>query len=1017
MSYKQLDAVAALTRASDLETVGKTVEAHALLAKALSNKKTHGVWSPELRDAVHKFIDISVRLRKPADLRSVLTHYRASCQTAQALPTVAQQAATAFETAVRRFISQATKAVHQLVPPDDAAAIAAVSYGEDHVSEEYTPEMLTNIAFGGEEINRDSKDRNNAQNAISFLWESYRTVLEVIKSGRQELYQDMAIQAVQFCQLYRRRFEFRRLCVMLRDHTAGMLVAVNNAAAAAAAAAAGDKTALEKVASSSIPSVSDFQAQTLRIRRAQLDCAAALEAWTSVNDLIVDIADVLFPPGSSAAQANSAALAAGTASTQMTNLINQAKITAPSRVETLFHIFRHLAAFLWEGKNHLYHAHALFKLYQLYDAVPQEALGDDPMFKDKATLAAACICAALSISVDQTNEKQDTIIDEAQAEADATAAANKEAKDAKDAIVSGAPTASQQDARMMSILECSREATRSKLITRFVEEGVILTAPAVTHPLVVALEQNVSPLAMHRMVAPALQYFESNDILGRYIPAIRDGYIFTLVQRLAQVFTTISIDKFIGLVPNTEWSLIQRLLLRYSSQWLVPLRIDHAQRVITFLPPPLEATSLATRLTTLVNMTTALARTCEALSMGPNGLAIAAENAANERRDVFRLVRGELAAEHAAVSARINLIDQRIQQEERELAAKLEAEIEAKREAELARKREELKRKEEEARRAAEEKKQLEEKQRQEDELKVYEDYVQKTLSQLPEHMLQSKVAKKVVSLAGRIREAGKEELLRASRKLEAEQRADRERRRKEEFKRLDYTIRAIREEEKPLLVERERKLAEEYDAREKERVEVERKANYENWQKARALLLRIQPVVPLHRAYADSKFAAQREAYQAALIQHQKQMAEYQKKLAEWEAYRQRQREEEARARREEEARQEAIRRQEQEEAEARRREEAAASSWRRSEDTSRPMRMGGGIQSIGAGVTAGSTGSWRSSSASTPGPNLTRTPSGGPSRSFGSSAAGGASSSVAPGSWRQSSVQADNKQQPARK
>lgn len=55
---------------------------------------------------------------------------------------------------------------------------------------------------------------------FKFLWETYRTILDVLRNNArlEALYAMTAAKAFQFCQAYKRTTEFRRLCDILRNH-------------------------------------------------------------------------------------------------------------------------------------------------------------------------------------------------------------------------------------------------------------------------------------------------------------------------------------------------------------------------------------------------------------------------------------------------------------------------------------------------------------------------------------------------------------------------------------------------------------------------------------------------------------------------------------------------------------------------------------------------------------------------------------------------------------------------------
>lgn len=87
------------------------------------------------------------------------------------------------------------------------------------LDEDASPEDIM-LSYVSGDKSKDRTDREVVTPWFRFLWESYRSVLEILRTNPklEQLYAMTANRAFSFCITYRRTAEFRRLCDILRQH-------------------------------------------------------------------------------------------------------------------------------------------------------------------------------------------------------------------------------------------------------------------------------------------------------------------------------------------------------------------------------------------------------------------------------------------------------------------------------------------------------------------------------------------------------------------------------------------------------------------------------------------------------------------------------------------------------------------------------------------------------------------------------------------------------------------------------
>lgn len=145
----------------------------------------------------------------------------------------------------------------------------------DDLEASETPESIL-LSTVSSDVSKDRTDRAVVTPWLKFMWETYRTVLDILRNnGRLELsYQKTASQALEFCQKYARKTEFRRLCDLLRNH-------LQNAAK------------YQNQPHGINLNDADTLQRHLDTRFAQLNAAVAMELWQEAFRSVEDIHNLL----------------------------------------------------------------------------------------------------------------------------------------------------------------------------------------------------------------------------------------------------------------------------------------------------------------------------------------------------------------------------------------------------------------------------------------------------------------------------------------------------------------------------------------------------------------------------------------------------------------------------------------------------------------------------------------------------------------------------------------------------
>jgi translation initiation factor 3 subunit A len=160
------------------------------------------------------YLNLCLKLHKSREAKDGLHQYRNLSQS---------QAPGSLEKVIRYLMEQAEKKCMEAKISADAVPDIGDSGGgggddDDHFGAT-SPQAILLSTMSADPA-KTQRDSTLLMPSLRFLWETYRTVLDILKSNSklEHVYHAAAIGALHFCRVYKRRTEFRRLCDMFRLH-------------------------------------------------------------------------------------------------------------------------------------------------------------------------------------------------------------------------------------------------------------------------------------------------------------------------------------------------------------------------------------------------------------------------------------------------------------------------------------------------------------------------------------------------------------------------------------------------------------------------------------------------------------------------------------------------------------------------------------------------------------------------------------------------------------------------------
>ncbi|XP_043699412.1 eukaryotic translation initiation factor 3 subunit A-like [Telopea speciosissima] len=516
----------ALKRAEELINVGQKQAALQALHDLITSKR-YRAWQKTLERIMFKYVELCVDMRKSRFAKDGLIQYRIVCQ---------QVNVNSLEEVIKHFMHLSTEKAEQA--RSQAQALEEALDVDDLEADKRPEDLMLSYVSG--EKGKDRSDRELVTPWFKFLWETYRTTLEILRNNSklEVLYAMTAHRAFQFCKQYKRTTEFRRLCEIIRNHLANL-----------------NKYRDQR----DRPDLSSPESLQLYLdtRCEQLKIATELELWQEAFRSVEDIH----------------------------GLMCMVKKTPKPSLMVIY--YAKLTQIFWVSDSHLYHAYAWFKLFIL-----QKNYNKNLTQKDLQLIASSVVLAALSVT------PYDHMYGASHLELE-----NEKEKNLRMASLIGFNLDPKRESREVLSRSSLLPELVSKGIMNCVTPEVKELYHLVEHEfLPLDLASKVQPLLtkISKLGGKLASASSVSDIqLSQYIPALEKLATLRLLQQVSQVYQTMKIEVLSRMIPFFDFSIVEKISVDAVKYNFITMKVDYKKGAIIFGNVDLESDRLRDHLTIL----------------------------------------------------------------------------------------------------------------------------------------------------------------------------------------------------------------------------------------------------------------------------------------------------------------------------------------------------------------------------------------------------------------------------------
>ncbi|CAD6240214.1 unnamed protein product [Miscanthus lutarioriparius] len=518
----------ALKRAEELIHVGQKQAALQALHDLITSKRYRS-WQKPLEKIMMKYVELCVDLRKGRYAKDGLIQYRIVCQ---------QVNVSSLEDVIKHFMQLSNERAEQA--KSQAEALEDALDVEDLEADKRPEDLMLSFVSG--EKGKDRSDKEVVTPWFKFLWETYRTVLEILRNNSklEALYAMTAHRAFQFCKQYKRTTEFRRLCEIIRNHLANLNKYRDQ------------RDRPDLTAPESLQLYLDTRVEQLKV-------ATELSLWQEAFRSVEDIHGLM-------------------------SMVK--KMPKPS---ILVVYYAKLTEIFWISGSHLYHAYAWLKLFNL-----QKSYNKNLSQKDLQLIASSVLLAALSVAPYDQKYGASHLETENEKERSMRMANlvnfSLDSKRENREMPSRASLLSELASK--GVLSCASQEVRD-LYNLLEHEFLPLDLASKVQPLLSKISKIGGKLSSASSV-PEVK-------LSQYISALEKLTTLRVLQQASCIFQSMKIDMLSRMIPFFDFSVVEKISVDAVKRNFVAIKVNHLSGAVHFGTVDIESDGLSDHLSVLAD--------------------------------------------------------------------------------------------------------------------------------------------------------------------------------------------------------------------------------------------------------------------------------------------------------------------------------------------------------------------------------------------------------------------------------